>query len=90
MVRDNLKEACQKERRKVMTSEEINIFTKEVYKQCIDRNMTCDEFNLFVYYMTTHKEAVNSALRRQFQSFPLTALKKERTASNDRQSSKED
>lgn len=57
-----------------MTPEEVNIFAKEVYKQCIDRNMTCDEFNLFMYYMTTYKETVNSALRRQYQKLSLPAL----------------
>lgn len=74
MPGNNLKEACQKERRKVMTPEEINIFAKEVYKQCIDRNMTCDEFNLFMHYMTMHKEAANSALRRQYQRLSLPTL----------------
>lgn len=57
-----------------MTPEEVNIFAKEVYKQCIDRNMTCDEFNFFVYCMTTHKETINSALRRKVGKLSLPAL----------------
>ncbi len=57
-----------------MTQEEINIFAKEVYAQCINRKMTCKEFNLFVHYITTHKEGVNSALRRQVEKLSLPNL----------------
>lgn len=57
-----------------MTSEEISIFAKEVYKQCIDKKMTYDEFNLFVHYMTMHKEAVNSALRRHIEKLIMPTL----------------
>ena len=57
-----------------LTPEEIGAFTKEVYKQCIDKKMTCEDFELFVSLLAQRKSSINSKLYRQIKELFLPTL----------------
>lgn len=54
-----------------MTSEEIENFANEVYRQCVDKGMTCKDFRLFAHFIEVRKQRVASTLYKQTEKLAL-------------------
>lgn len=57
-----------------MKSEEIKPFADEVYRQCVDKGMTCEQFGLFAALINLRKKSAFSTVRHQMDQLPLPSL----------------
>lgn len=54
-----------------MEAQEIREFVNEVYEQCVNRKMTCEDFDLFAHYIEMRKGSALNEVHERVKNTPL-------------------